>query len=120
MNDQLPTIAGAAGSLVVLFTALWRGWLVTGPQVDKLTKRYDNEIERLERQWTERLTEARERERAVWVAHDRQAELARVSTAQTGELMQSFGVLEQYIRATPAAIARLAVPLPEQTEGKSA
>lgn len=108
--------------VTALFVALWRGWLVPGSTVDRLTKRYDAELERqdaeltrLEVQWRERLAETLVREHDWRSAHNGQAEIARVATAQTAELLKSFTVLEHYIRSTPRAIAELrAVPPVEE------
>lgn len=83
--------------LAALFVALWRGWLIPGSTLDRIT-----------RQWEERLAEAQKREQDWKAAHDQQAELARTAAEQTGELLGSFEVLESYIRATPAAIAKIA------------
>jgi hypothetical protein len=89
-----------------LFLALWRGWVVPGSTIDRLTA-----------MWEARLKEAHEREQAWRVAHDLQTQISHVATTQTGELMQSFAVLESYIRSTPDAIARLrSVPPPDREE----
>lgn len=108
-----------------LFVAMWRGWLVPGSRAEKelarLTASWERRLVDLTTQWDDRLREAHEREEAWRAAYGVQAEISRVTTAQTGELMQSFGVLEQFIRSTPAAIATLqrlhSVPPPETTEG---
>jgi hypothetical protein len=42
---SLITPVGVLGCLVALFTALWRGWLWTGPQVAKLEAGYKMQIE---------------------------------------------------------------------------
>ena len=46
--DIDPTIftgTGVLACLAALFTALWRGWLWTGPQVAKLEKQYQQSLE---------------------------------------------------------------------------
>jgi hypothetical protein len=42
---QLITGGGVLACLAALFTALWKGWLWTGPQVAKLEKQYIESLE---------------------------------------------------------------------------
>jgi hypothetical protein len=108
-----------------LFVAMWRGWLVPGSRAEKeitrLTATWERRLADLTTQWDDRLREAHDREESWRAAYSVQTEISRTSTAQTAELMQSFSVLEHFIRATPSAIATLqrlhSVPPPEKTEG---
>jgi hypothetical protein len=77
-----------AGMLGVFFLALWRGWIVPGSTLDRLTT-----------QWEARLREAHDREQSWKTAHDRQQDIALTATHQTGQLLESFGVLEVWVRA---------------------
>jgi type II secretory pathway component PulM len=45
LDPSLITGGGVVACLAVLFTALWRGWLWTGPQVAKLEKQYNQSLE---------------------------------------------------------------------------
>ena len=96
----MPTIDPAwftlPGMVGIIFVAIWRGWLIPGSTLDRITK-----------QWEARLQEAHQREADWKTAHDRQQEIAGTAVAQTGELLKQFGVLENFIRATPTAIAQL-------------
>lgn len=120
MFEPLAPVATAAAMFGGLFTALSRGWLYTGKSVRDLKEQHAAQLTELRDQWNARLSESQEREQAWREAHNLRAAQAATATAQTAELMQSFGVLEQWIRATPAAIAKLhSVPPPEQTEGNA-
>lgn len=44
-TQQLITGGGVIACLVALFTALWRGWLWTKPQVAKLEAQYQKSLE---------------------------------------------------------------------------
>lgn len=102
--DQVPTVLGLGGAIACLFTALWRGWLWTGPAVDRMVTELRQRAE------------VAERREAGWRdAHDRQAEVSRIAVAQVSELVTAMRVIEAHIRSTPDAI-RSVLP-PEQTEG---
>lgn len=77
---------------MAIFVALWKGWVIPGSTLTTLIK-----------QWDQRLREAHERERDWKKAHDRQQEVAATAVDQTEALLESFDVLEKYIRAVPAA-----------------
>ena len=91
-----PSWLTVPGMGALVFLAIWRGWLVPGPTLDRITK-----------QWEDRLVEAYQREVDWKTAHDRQQQIAHTAVNQAGELLKQFGVLESYIRATPDAISRL-------------
>lgn len=93
------------GALAAIFVALWRGWLIPGATLDRITK-----------QWENRLAESHQRGDDWKTAHDRQQEIAATATAQTGELLKQLGVIESFIRATPSAIARLHVLSQEENK----
>lgn len=44
LDPSLFTGGGVLACLVALFTALWRGWLWTGPQVAKLERQYQESL----------------------------------------------------------------------------
>lgn len=121
MFEPIAPVITAAGALGGLYLALARGWLYTGRSVQDLKDEHASKLTELREGWNARLREAHERENDWRAAHGVQVEISRTATAQTGELMQSFGVLEQFIRSTPAAIAAVqrlhSVPPPENTEG---
>lgn len=92
------------GMVAVLFLALWRGLLVPGSTLDRLTKL-----------WEERLREARNREDSWKTAHDKQQDVARMAAQQTQELLESLGVIEVFIRGNPSAREQLrALPTMEE------
>lgn len=116
MFEPIAPVITAAGALGGLYVALARGWLYTGRSVQDLKDEHSSKFSALGEQWNARLTEAHEREDSWRLAHNVQAEISRTAANQTNELMQSFGVLEQFIRATPEAIVRLrSVPPAEET-----
>ncbi len=105
MSGIDPSWLTLPGALTAIFVALWRGWLIPGSTLDRITK-----------QWESRLTEASQRGDDWKIAHDRQQEIAATATAQTGELLKQLSVIENFIRATPSAIVRLHALSQEETK----
>lgn len=61
IDPSLFTGGGVLACLAALFTALWRGWLWTGPQVSKLEAGYQGRIESLREGYESQLDAERER-----------------------------------------------------------
>lgn len=61
IDPSLFTGGGVLACLAALFTALWRGWLWTGPAVKRLEDSYKGYILSLEKQRDESMAAERER-----------------------------------------------------------
>lgn len=99
MNSVAPewfTVPGIFLTFVgTLFYALWKGWLVPGSTLDRITK-----------QWEDRLDEAREREREWRTVSEHERETSRIAVEQVSALMDGLKTVEHYVRAIPAAASR--------------
>lgn len=86
--------------VVGLFTAVWRGWLVPRPTVDRLEKSWEQVCGSA----AERLAESIERERewrASWMTSE---ERGRVRDEQVADLLELARTTDALVRALPRAI----------------
>ena len=91
------------GCVIFLFVALTRGWLVPKREVERLAQQNQQELDRLTKQWDDRLNEAHVREQ-VWQRVALTSEETRQDVADQLRTRQVIDeVVVKTISAVPAA-----------------
>ena len=100
IDPQVGGWATCVTVLVAIVTAVWRGWLVPRPTVDRLEKSWEQVCQSR----AERLSESTEREkewRAAWLAEQQKGS---VRDQQVGDLLELARTTDALVRALPRAI----------------